>query len=444
MFKLHPDAALALNAIASGISTARERPASAGSSSPTWGDRHVSASITDKDIIGAPRVFEHDMSGEKSGVFSYVGEQPISISGNDFLDLKKLVRRVLGISTLRGLLSLDYVENLVIDWCIELKQSKPFSDYLTERVRQDVSDHQIWVPISDLQIQADFVFGSVRIITIGRSFLDGAEQLAAGHRREYQEEIAAYFEKLRRDFQGNAAVAISVRGEKTFAANQAQIIAEATVSLLRFFHVAGLTSKIHSSVALFGSNYTPQTCSLTITGVNQFEQLKALKHKNSRPWSLSNSELADMVRRKLDFAGDLIEDDGNSEFASRVRSSLLTYSRGMTFADISDRLVYSFSALEGLFLKDGSEPILQNVAERVAFSVAKTADERMDIVKTFRTVYAARSQYIHHRQNKDLPDGALDSFFIAAWSALATALGNIRSYRTTSEFLQVIERMKFS
>jgi hypothetical protein len=60
-------------------------------------------------------------------------------------------------------------------------------------------------------------------------------------------------------------------------------------------------------------------------------------------------------------------EDKLSRFKQRVRSSILAYSKGITLHDINDRLVYTLSSLEGLLLKNSSEPIQQNLGERMAF-----------------------------------------------------------------------------
>ncbi len=446
MIKLHPNAATALNDIASTISSSNKLIQREKSEERPWGDSHISAAFTDKDIIGSPRMFIVGGNGDKIGFSTHLGGEPLSIEGEDFAKVLKLIQRVLGISTLKHLLSEEYVEEIAIDWCIENSRtrSQPFSEYLLSRVKNDVAYHQIWVPVSSLQVQEDFQFGMSRIITIGRGFFDKAESSALEARPGDREAINGFYNKMRRELQGNAAVAVSVKGEPKFASKQAQIDAEAAVGLLRFFHFAALTSKIFCPTALLGSEFTPQIHGLTISGIDRFQYARSIKHKNEHAWRLSTSELSEMRRNNLDLAATLISDDGHSDFADRVRSSLLTYSKGITFPDLSDRLVYSLSALEGLFLKDASEPISQNLAERVAFSTSRDTDERIAIVKNFRTVYAARSQYIHHRQNKALPDDALERFFCAAWAALATALGNVQKYSTAAEFIEVIDRMKFS
>lgn len=59
-------------------------------------------------------------------------------------------------------------------------------------------------------------------------------------------------------------------------------------------------------------------------------------------------------------------------------------------SDLSDRIVYILTALESLFLKDGSEPIQQNLAERLAVSTTDNANERMDIIRNTKAVYKLR------------------------------------------------------
>jgi Apea-like HEPN len=69
----------------------------------------------------------------------------------------------------------------------------------------------------------------------------------------------------------------------------------------------------------------------------------------------------------------------------------------MTLPDLNDRIVYTLSALEGLLLKNASEPLQQNLAERMAFLLFKEAEARWDTVRNLRAVYDMRSKYIHHR-----------------------------------------------
>lgn len=160
---------------------------------------------------------------------------------------------------------------------------------------------------------------------------------------------------------------------------------------------------------------------------------------------LNKAQLSYMRERdQLELAASLVSEVELSDFAKRIRSSILSYSKGLTFPNISDRLVYSFSALEALFLKDASETIQQNLAERIAFTISKEPGDRMQIVARVKRIYGARSQYIHHRKDLQVTKEDLDGFFVHSWAALRTALGNVKRFETHMEYIDAIDQVKYS
>jgi hypothetical protein len=445
--KLHIQAAKALDAIADAIvPTVSELPSSNPESAPHWGQQHISHNFTDADLIGAPRAFTMDRSGNIIGVSTAVDSRRVEIVGENYERVRNLVRRASSISALKNALSEEYIEKAATDWCLAkvAGETSSFSDFLVSRATIDVAYQHLWVPIAFLSVQDDFQFGPCKIITIPRSLFDDMEQEALKNLPDNRENIVAGFTSFRNELQGNAAVTVSLKAESSFAMREALHYAEDVVGLLRFFHISAFTAKQFCPTALLGSEVLPETAVLAITGINRFQYRKSAVHKNARPWSISRQELIDMRVRNLDLVAGLVVSEGLSEFASRVRSAVLTYSKGMTFADASDRLVYSLSALESLFLKDGSEPIQQNLGERIAFITSKDPTERMGTVKTIKSVYGARSQYIHHRKVSEPLEHEVDVFYLAAWGALNSAIANLSNYKSTAEFLGAIDLMKFT
>lgn len=448
--KIHPEAARALNALADSIAVSAAKPPPSRNG-PAWGQQHIGAHITDDDIIGRSQMFITDQFGNKSAFYTHIGDEPFGIEGDEFAKVLKLTDRVVAVPEFNRLLSNKYVENAIIDWCVDKKtpseaaKTKGFSDYILERANQDVSYHQIWIPIAYLQVEEDFQFGDAKIVTIPKSLFDAREQKALREHPEETSKIGPYIEKFRKELQGNAAVALSIKGEERHAQDRAQVIAQDALGLLRFFHPSVFTSKLFCPSALLGSEFLPKKASLTIVGVNDFSYSRSIAYQHGQPWRLSKQELAHhRSSGSLDLAARLVSVDGISEFGLRVRSSILTYSRGLTFPDISDRLVYSLSALEGLFLKDASEPIQQNLAERLAFSAYADTNDRIKVVANCKKIYGARSQYIHHGRNAALPPEELDYFFLNAWAGLQSALRHAFKFKTSNEFFAAIDRLKFS
>ncbi|WP_338834507.1 hypothetical protein [Bradyrhizobium septentrionale] len=389
-----------------------------------------------------------DNLGNRGGIRTHVESNEFEVAGENFQALVALADRVLNISTFKRLLSREYIEDLIFDWSILRYQdaaTASFPDYLTACVERDASEHNIWMPIANLQVQEDFQFGPAGIVTIPRSLFDTSEEQWLAMGPEKASAIRAHADKLRRELQGNAAVAIAVRGEKIYARSQARSIAEDVVGLLRFFHAAAVTSSIHCPTELLGQEADPVVTTLVFDETGRFDYLKSAAYPHVRTWMLNKAQLSYMRERgQLELAASLVSEVELSDFAKRIRSSILSYSKGLTFPNISDRLVYSFSALEALFLKDASETIQQNLAERIAFTISKEPGDRMQIVARVKRIYGARSQYIHHRKDLQVTKEDLDGFFVHSWAALRTALGNVKRFETHMEYIDAIDQVKYS
>ena len=98
----------------------------------------------------------------------------------------------------------------------------------------------------------------------------------------------------------------------------------------------------------------------------------------------------------LEILSDLLIKDNKSQFEKVSLEAFFIYSRCTTVKDPADKLVYILVALESLFLKNNTEPIQQNLAERIAFLIEKTVEGRMKIIKEVKNAYEIRSSFVHH------------------------------------------------
>ncbi len=75
--------------------------------------------------------------------------------------------------------------------------------------------------------------------------------------------------------------------------------------------------------------------------------------------------------------------------------------QGIIFEEIpmNDRLLKLFTSLESLLIFD-DEPITNNIAERSAFLLGNSYEERIKIKKFLKKMYKFRSAYIHHGECK--------------------------------------------
>lgn len=109
--------------------------------------------------------------------------------------------------------------------------------------------------------------------------------------------------------------------------------------------------------------------------------------------------------------------------AGRFARSRMTFRKyhPRTFGRLSSKLVAVLVALESMLLNDGSEPIQQNLSERIAFLFGP--EKRSGIKKSVIRAYSLRSKFIHHGHiiGTDEID-TLREFLLNVWAAFLSSI----------------------
>ena len=268
------------------------------------------------------------------------------------------------------------------------------------------------------------------------------EQKLLAKRPENASEIKAFSGRLRSEIQGRAAVVTELEAEANHAQRRGLEVAETAIALLRMYSPAAFVAGLVCSCAVAGSEYAPTTLVMTYGFGETYTMKRGVVKPMPEEWRISARSWAAMRSQSLQSLPDLIYEAGLTEFQKRLRVSMLVYSKGTTLRDINDRLVYTLSALEGLLLRDSSEPIQQNLGERLAFALEKDAGRRQEIVRNIREVYQMRSQYIHHRASV-VEEEAILKFIVHARAIFDGAMASASKFKTVREFVDEIDRVKF-
>ena len=116
----------------------------------------------------------------------------------------------------------------------------------------------------------------------------------------------------------------------------------------------------------------------------------------------------------FDNVSELLRLESRSKFQETILNALLLYSRSTREKDLAGRLVYMLVALESVLLKNDSEPVGQNVGERMAFVRAKTVEKRRAVIRNLKDAYTLRSKFIHHGHTIDELE-TVRSFMLDVW-----------------------------
>lgn len=444
-YSFHTDAANSIDERADQIMKKMEEvspPSNLPDSFPT--ELPGSATINFNELKESPTFGETEPSGRYVAKYFFRDNKHFGIKGEDYELLRSLSEQVTKTFWVKEFLGQKYVENALFMWCREQfflpKQSK-FTDFLSAKAKSVIKFQTICIPIALMEIEKDFTFGSVEIISLTAEMLKEREQACLLMSNEYIDDTKHLFEDISKKIQGLAAVSIRIWGEDSHVISKCYETAKDTVGLLRLYSTAAYSPWIVCPCNVLGSEIAPSKTIMTY-GEGRFSFNEGAATSNLRRWRMSSNELAVMRAQGLDNVSRLLSTGRLSKFQDRVRSCLLAYSKGIRLTDLGDRLVYTFSALEGLLLKDSSEPIQQNIGERMAFLISTEPSARQLIVKNVRDTYALRSRYIHH-QVQISDEDVLSAFIYNTRATFDAALNNMDKFPTQIDFITGIDRIKF-
>jgi hypothetical protein len=368
----------------------------------------------------------------------------IGLIGDGFRALRDLSERFQTHGNLREVASFEFIRDAVFEW-VEFTHRRQavgaLSTYLSKRVNDEIKEFEIWIPLFQTYLESTIPMGPVTLRTITREMMDEAEAKVPVPNAETAAAVRLAFARDRSAVQGRAAVVVRIRAEQNKAIGTSRQHAEVAASLLRFLSPANWTSKLRSYCVPLGSENVRRCVELFIENDSITTYSRGVLD-STQPWLLSNLYLAQFPRL-LDRLSTLWRENKRSPFQQDLYDVLIVYSRNSLAVEPADKLIYILVALESILLRNESEPIGQNVSERMAFLCGNSLVARKAIVANAKEVYRLRSAFVHHGQSiKDVE--TLSTFALNAWTCLYNLIMTSEHYQTKDDLILAIENRKLS
>ncbi len=314
------------------------------------------------------------------------------------------------------------------------------------RIEAAVAHYEVWVPTGISLGDIEVPVGRVILKPMPSEFLDRwIDNVMASVKYAPPDKRAKTFfvfsEKTDR-LQGRTIATIALRAERIKAREIAVAHAEEALALLRFLSPINHEPTAISFCAVLGKERQESSESFLIKeGGWQYSEADV---RHPRPEFQAHTLNSAPSRVALAKMTSLLTSARRTQFQESVLNALFLYTRNALTPDLSDKLTYILAALESVFLKDKSEPIQQNLGDRLAFSVSTDGDERLRIVDMVRDIYARRSGFLHHGEVVGLDDiDAMRAFMKVAWSAMGTLLVKLDRFQNVQDFTTALDRMKY-
>jgi hypothetical protein len=406
----------------------------------------ISAHITEADIVDEVLYFTADYHGRPiERMFPFQGKQ-VGLQQTDYAQLIELAKAIQRLPEIREQLSLRFIEETLFQW-VQARflgaSSTDFVSHLSAEAESSVSQVTVYVPIANTIVREPFRFGGSDFVNLSSQIIDewltSVDEMPLKNQSKAREVV----ERFRMEHQGRAAVMLRLKCEKQHAFDMAVDIADRLTALLSIFSGCVHVPDVKCTSRIKGSEHVETAIALIKKGGHKWElRQQNLDTASSRTLVIDSAWLADARSAGLDTLSALYVKTNPNDYERAVLNMASLYARAAFTKKPLEKLVYCLSAIESTLLKTGSEPIQQNIGERMAMFSRSKIEERKEVVRNLKAVYSLRSKYLHHGQSAaELEE--LEGFYMNTWVLFVELLSNVERFKTKEEFLTFVDDMKF-
>jgi hypothetical protein len=395
-------------------------------------DLHVAAVLSENHLTGPIRREGIDTLAWKVKEIEFEGQEGLFALGElECVELDRLAEAIAKLSCFKERVSRKFIRSVIIDWIeerIRCQGTIALTEYLTIRARDEVQPVVVWFPISFLYVESGFNLGSVSFRPMTRQFFEAAQ----------------WGEHQKARHQGHAAVVLSFVAERLYAVETGLMEADTAVALLRVLHPANMYPGALLHCRPFGRENIENYEVLFVTEAGSPLGAKSdTLPPYPTPWELSDEIVEKLRPEGLDSLNEILSTSKRTRFQQELIDALLIYTKNNIAREPADKLLAILVSLETLLLRNDSEPIQQNLGDRMAFMLGVTTDERITISRMVKDVYAIRSQFIHH--GEDLNDlELLQKFMQYSWILFLRLLRSHSQFNDRQTLLDALDRRKYS
>ena len=341
----------------------------------------------------------------------------------------------------------SFIDDLLFSWVIQNAQASPcpekFSDYFIRHAQEAIKPMTIWTPVANLVVQSSFRFGGSEIRPLTAATVNTWEARALAKSPIHRDHLVEFFDRVRKYFQGYAAVVSTITAEEHRGEEHAYELADRVLAVLGLYSGAVLHSEVKCPFSTRGT-FTVPGATFLIEHDGEIQSMKS--GVRSHPTGMlvvrwSDGDLARLQSYGFGSASALLSLPAPNDFQTAMLNALFLYARAAYSDEPIDKVVHVLSSLESMMLKDENEPIQQNLGERLAVFTQTDLARRKAIIRATRDAYRLRSRYLHHGESSS-DRTIIENLLKIAWDFYVKLLGVVDQHQTRLAFVQWVDDAK--
>lgn len=353
------------------------------------------------DIYSVATIHKEDILDMKSSLSNQLGEEvcryffkdrlPYGFINESYQQYCIVAQKIYKHKSISDLLSLKYVKEKLFLW-IEMKyiydEKSTFFDYLSMVCKEDVAEHEIIMPVPFTLSQKDFSFGKLTFKTVTEKMIDEWIKQAKENNTKLDEMQLQSINNLKvmiqKSIQGYIAGFYICNAEKQRAKEMVYEQFSKTLSFLRLLSPANFNYKINCGTHEYGKNFSLEITYLAINRKNLQLNYNSERLNANMIWNIEERIVEYITSGPYAKVHELLLESSVSEYKNKLQNAIMIYSKNVISHEFYDKILYILVAIETMLLKMASEPIQQNIGQRLSFLVGNDLEERKRIIKTIK------------------------------------------------------------
>lgn len=396
-----------------------------------------------------PLVINTEISGISYPRAFIDNNKVIGLKNDDITKIDIIVEELYKNKDIKNYISVSTLRTLIFRWMI-LKYGNEsvssLSTYVENQYGTLIGNYTIFFPIKHSIGSIQFHFGNLSFMEMTDSLIRSFFYVTdVSTSTKDKQAIESKIEDMRKRFQGCLCASYTATGEKEKVFEMGFYYYSRALEFFRIFCTAAYDPRQSSSLYEYAENSMGKLCYICKETNNNKLIITECLERNIHEQVFDENFLKIINCRAGLIYSQTLEGKIYSSFSKEVVNCTSLYSKSLLKNEIPDKIIYMLASLESILLKDNTEPIANNIGERLAILIGRTLEEKKEIILIIKKIYILRSDFVHHGNYKFAEEiNIVEKFMKYIFTFITWLIENISNFKTKKELMEYIENKKLS
>jgi len=356
-------------------------------------------------------------------------------------EFEKFVDSIIQEKTISASISRKFIESKSLGWIFGVYRkeiNEKFIDYIMPILIDSIKSYEFTFRILYLHIETSFEIGNCKVYFFKNEQLNTEEEKYVKlypDRKEFNT-----YTHLKKDYLGIPLISTTVKAEYRKAKEQA--INECSISIDAIKLCSLTTFKPnYKSVFDIDNRIKFNNKNTNLYKINDDSDYAIETQFAGQEYDLNNKEMRYLINRGLAEFHIFLKQryKYETELSELIKNSIAMYAESISKTDLHKRIVNLFTILESLLLKNEDIPIIDSVTKYLPRLIYTNVDDRKEIIKVVKRLYAVRSGMIHHAKRKKFELDDLKLLQISIVRLLLSLTKQIEKHKSKYSILDEID-----